>query len=197
MPIITFIRHAETVYNANKIFAGRIDCELSEKGIQDTIDNLKFNKEDFDVYYCSPLKRSIHTLNLIVKDVDKVNIDNRIIEISIGDWEGKKKDNFKKELLIEYRNGVYTPPNVETTKEVDERVSDFISELFTLFDDNIKILVITHNGVMRSIKRNFVPNYKNIMSSNLESIILDRKNYNYYLNNKKESENIKSYKKRV
>ena len=31
MPIITFIRHAETVYNANKIFAGRIDCELSEK----------------------------------------------------------------------------------------------------------------------------------------------------------------------
>lgn len=37
MPIITFIRHAETVYNDNKIFADRIDCELSKKGIQDTI----------------------------------------------------------------------------------------------------------------------------------------------------------------
>ena len=42
MPIITFIRHAETVYNANKIFAGRIDCELSEKGIQDTIKKFNF-----------------------------------------------------------------------------------------------------------------------------------------------------------
>lgn len=38
---------------------------------------------------------------------------------------------------------------------------------------------------MRSIQRNFVPDYENIMSSNLESIILDRKNYNYYLSSLK------------
>lgn len=186
MPIVTFIRHAETTYNANKIFAGRIDCELSEKGIQDTIKNFNYKKEDFDIYYCSPLKRSIDTLNLIVKDIDKINIDDRIIEISIGDWEGKKKDNFTNELLNSYRNGLYTPPNAETTCEVDDRVVSFISELFELFDDNTRILVVTHNGIMRSIKRNFVSNYKNIMSSNLESIVLDRNNYNYYLNNKKE-----------
>ena len=38
MPIVTFIRHAETVYNDNKIFAGRIDCELSKKR------NTRYNK---------------------------------------------------------------------------------------------------------------------------------------------------------
>ena len=181
MPTITFIRHAETTYNANKIFAGRIDCELSKKGIEDAIKNFNYKKDDFDVYYCSPLKRSIDTLNLIVKGIDKINIDDRIIEISIGDWEGKKKDNFPKELINNYRNGLYTPPNSETTKEVDTRVANFVSELFNLFDDNTRVLVVTHNGIMRSIKRNFVPNYENIMSSNLESIILNRENYNYYL----------------
>ncbi len=194
MPIVTLIRHAETTYNANKIFAGRIDCELSAKGIEDTIKNFNYQKDDFDVYYCSPLKRSLDTLNLIVKGVDKINIDDRIIEISIGDWEGKKKDSFPKELINKYRNGLYTPPNAEKTSEVDERVTSFFSELFELFDDNTKILVITHNGVMRSVKRNFVPNYENIMSSNLESIVLDRNNYNYYLKTKKETKESKKCK---
>lgn len=63
-------------------------------------------------------------------------------------------------------------------------MTSFVSELFDLFDDNTKILVVTHNGVMRSIKRNFVPNYENIMSSNLDSIVLNRDNYDYYLNEK-------------
>lgn len=107
MPIITFIRHAETVYNDNKIFVGRIDCELSKKGIQDTIRKFDYKKDDFDIYYCSPLKRSIDTLNLIINNIDKINIDNRIIEIFIGDWEGKKKDDISQELVLNYRDGLY------------------------------------------------------------------------------------------
>lgn len=182
MPIITFIRHAETTYNANRIFAGRIDCGLSEKGIQDTINKFNYKKDDFNVYYCSPLKRCLDTLKLIVKDLDTINIDDRITEVCIGDWEGNKKDSFPEKLVYNFRNGLYTPPNAETPKEVDDMVTSFVSELFDLFDDNTKILVVTHNGVMRSIKRNFVPNYENIMSENLGCIVLDRDNYDYYLN---------------
>ena len=139
MPIITFIRHAETVYNANNFFSGRIDCELSEKGIQETLKRFHYKKE---------------------------------------------KDVFPSKLVFDYRTGQYTPPNAETLQEVDCRVISFISELFELFDDDAKILVVTHNGVMRSVKRNFIPNYKNIMSNNLDSIVLDKSNYDYYLNNK-------------
>ena len=184
MPNVTFMRHAETVYNANKIFAGRIDCELSEKGIQDTLKVHSFQKNDFDVYYCSPLKRSLDTLKLIVKGVEQIKIDDRIIEISVGDWEGKKKNSIPEELVRNYRNGTYTPPNAETVQEVDRRVTDFVTDLFEKYDKNTKILIVTHNGVMRSIKRNFVQNYENIMSSNLDCITLDEDNYNYFLNNK-------------
>ena len=184
MPNVTFMRHAETVYNANKIFAGRIDCELSKKGIQDTLEVPTYQKNDFDVYYCSPLKRSMDTLKLVVKGVKQIKIDDRIIEISVGDWEGKKKNSISEELLRDYRNGTYTPPNAETTEEVDCRVINFVTDLFEKYDKNTKILVVTHNGVMRSIKRNFVQNYENIMSSNLDCITLDENNYNYYLKNK-------------
>ena len=86
-------------------------------------------------------------MNLIINNIDKINIDNRIIEIFIGDWEGKKKDDISQELVLNYRDGLYTPPNAETMQEVDYRVAGFVSELFESYDDT-KILVITHNGVM-------------------------------------------------
>ena len=186
MPNVTFMRHAETVCNARKIFSGRIDCELSAKGIQDTLKNFSFKKDDFDVYYCSPLKRTMDTLKLVVQDVevDNVIIDKRIIEISIGDWEGKQKSDFPEDLLRAYRHGLYTPPKAETTQEVDNRVISFVCDLFEKYDDNSKILVVAHNGVMRSIKRNFVKDYGDIMSNNLDCVTLDKNNYHYFLNNK-------------
>lgn len=46
------------------------------------------------------------------------------------------------------------------------------------------ILKVTHNAIMRFIKRNFVKNYNNIMSKNLGSIVLNRENYKYYLEKK-------------
>lgn len=87
-------------------------------------------------------------------------------------------------MLHAYRNGLYTPPRAETTQEVDNRVISFVCELFEKYDNKTKILVVTHNGVMRSIKRNFVKDYNDIMSNNLDCITLDERNYNYYLNNK-------------
>lgn len=182
------MRHAETVYNAKKIFTGRTDCELTDKGIQETIKRFSFHKKDFDQYYCSPLKRSRLTLELVVKDLDNFKVDDRITEISIGDWEGKKKSDFPENLLHDYRNGIYTPPNAETSQMVDRRVSNFVIELFEKYDEKTKILVVTHNGVMRSIKRNFVPNYENIMSNNLDCITLDESNYQYYLQNQAKQE---------
>lgn len=59
---VIFIRHAESEYNRDGIWAGRADCSLTDKGIKaaqklgETID------KDFDVIYCSPLKRTKQTL---------------------------------------------------------------------------------------------------------------------------------------
>ena len=78
--------------------------------------------------------------------------------------------------------GKYTPPGAENTEQVDKRVCNFVESLFDKYKDDEKILIVTHNGVMRSIKRNFVKNYGDIMSKNLEEIVLTKEDFDYYKN---------------
>ena len=181
---LMFLRHAETELNKIGIFAGRTDCNITQKGFEQAKEVLKDNEKNFDYIYCSPLKRTKQTLDAILPNSTPI-IDERITEICIGEWEGKKKESFDKKLVYLYRTGQYTPPGAETTEQVDKRVCSFIENLFNIYKNNERILIVTHNGVMRSIKRNFVKNYDNIMSKNLDTIILTGKNYEYYLEKKK------------
>lgn len=184
MPILTFIRHAETTYNRAGIFAGRIDCDITKEGLEEAKNLLIDEEKNFDYIYCSPLKRTKQTLEAMIPGAVPI-IDERIIEISIGSWEGKKKNLFNKDLVALYREGKYTPPGAEETSEVDKRVCSFVESMFNKYNDNEKILIVTHNGVMRAIKRNFVKDYDDIMSKNLGKIILTNSDYKYYLENKK------------
>ena len=61
----------------------------------------------------------------------------------------------------------------------------FYRNSFNTYRNDEKILIVTHNGVMRSIKRNFIENFDDIMSKNLGIIKLEDRNYRYYLENKK------------
>ena len=184
MPELIFIRHAESEYNREGIFAGRIDCELTEKGIEQAKNVLREKEKNFDYIYCSPLKRARQTLDAIIPNCHPI-IDERIIETSIGEWEGKKKDTFDRKILELFRNGKYTPPKAETILQIYTRVCSFIETLFNTYKNDERILIVTHNGVMRSIKRNFIENFDDIMSKNLGIIKLEDRNYRYYLENKK------------
>lgn len=179
MPILTFIRHAETELNRAGIFAGRTDCNITKEGFEEAKKVLHENEKNFDYIYCSPLKRTKQTLEAIIPGSEPI-VDERIIEIYIGEWEGKKKSSFDRNLLALYRTGQYTPPGAETTEQVDKRVCDFVESLYRTYKKDEKILIVTHNGVMRSIKRNFVRDYDNIMSKNLGTIILTEEDFKYY-----------------
>ena len=91
MPKIVFIRHAESEYNRDGIWAGRVDCSLTEKGIESAKKLGNTIENNFDAIYCSPLKRAKQTLEAIFPNAKPI-YDERIIEISIGEWEDKKKD---------------------------------------------------------------------------------------------------------
>lgn len=179
MPKIVFIRHAESEYNRDGIWAGRVDCSLTEKGIETAKELAKTLDNNFDVIYCSPLERTKQTLEAIFPNAKPI-YDDRIIEISIGEWEDKKKDLFDAELIELFRKGLYTPPGAETHQDVDKRVCNFVEELFEKYQDNEKILVVTHAGIIRSIKRIFIENSKKLMPDNLGTVMIDNLNYKYY-----------------
>ena len=67
---------------------------------------------------------------------------------------------------------MYTPPGAETHQDVDKRVCNFVEELFEKYQDNEKILVVTHAGIIRSIKRIFIENSKKLMPDNLGTVMI-------------------------
>ena len=71
---LVLIRHGESEWNKLNLFTGWTDVGLSEKGIIEANEAgflLKENNFDFDVCYCSYLKRSINTLNIVLERMDR------------------------------------------------------------------------------------------------------------------------------
>ena len=71
---LVLIRHGESEWNKLNLFTGWTDVGLSEKGIIEANEAgflLKENNFDFDVCYCSYLKRAINTLNIVLERIDR------------------------------------------------------------------------------------------------------------------------------
>lgn len=71
---LVIIRHGESEWNKLNLFTGWSDVDLSPGGIEEARlagKTLKENKLDFDICYTSYLKRVIHTLNLVLDEMDR------------------------------------------------------------------------------------------------------------------------------
>ncbi|RHN01607.1 2,3-diphosphoglycerate-dependent phosphoglycerate mutase [Dielma fastidiosa] len=95
---LVLVRHGESVWNKANLFTGWSDVELSEAGMSEASEAgrlLKENGFDFDVCYTSYLKRAIHTLNLILDEMDRswlpVNKSWRLNERHYGALQGLNK----------------------------------------------------------------------------------------------------------
>lgn len=71
---LVLVRHGESVWNKENLFTGWTDVELSENGMKEAKEAgklLKASGFDFDVCHTSYLKRAIHTLNIILDEMDR------------------------------------------------------------------------------------------------------------------------------
>lgn len=97
---IVLIRHGQTQYNKEKIFCGWTDVDLTEKGIEEARSagqSLKKENYDFDIAFCSVLKRAIETLSIIldemgIKDL-LINYSWRLNERHYGSLQGQKHED--------------------------------------------------------------------------------------------------------
>lgn len=68
------LRHGESVWNRENLFTGWTDVDLSNRGRKEARSAGKLIRDeglDFDICYTSFLKRAIHTLNLVLEEMDK------------------------------------------------------------------------------------------------------------------------------
>ena len=152
---IFIVRHANTKYNTEKRWQGRIDLDLDEMGkwMAKRV-ALRLSYENVDVIYSSPLKRARQTAEEIAKvhGLDVV-IDDRLIEGELSLWEGMKADDVKVKFKKEYEEWAKNPraniPGVENVESVYRRAVDFLESLD--LERYNGIVVVTHAIVIRAI----------------------------------------------
>lgn len=152
---VYLLRHGETQWNADgNRYCGRTDIPLTKKGIsQAELVHDQLRHIDFDEVYSSPLERALRTAQ-IASGKDHVTTDERLIEFSFGNWEGKTKEEFIAEAPALWDSWCNDPGITkaggtgETANEVVERVNDFFEFALKKYPSG-NILVVGHNGINR------------------------------------------------
>jgi len=153
---VYLLRHGETQWNADgNIYCGRTDIPLIEKGKGQANEVYEqFQGMEFNQVYSSPLQRAAITAQ-IASGTHNVILDERLIEVDFGNWEGKTKEEFISENETLWQNWERHPETTkaggsgETAREVIERVDDFFSSITQKHSDGETVLVVAHNGINR------------------------------------------------
>lgn len=169
--LLYIIRHGETQWNKVKRLQGQTDIPLAEEGIRlakITGDNMHAIPLDFVV--SSPLSRAVETAKYVTEGRNiPIFTDERIIEISFGEWEGECILD-SRVLPVDFRQQFYTdpmhcirPPKGESFADVCTRTGEFYEALLANSDyRNANILISTHGAAGRCLLTQFYEDKEDI-----------------------------------
>lgn len=162
---IYLLRHAETDYNAHaQVIGGRSNhIPLSTKGEKQALaigKTLRDSNIQFEQVFCSIANRTRQTLDLILSQANitsnPIIYSEELQELSQGDWEGKPRSKiYTPEQLAEINSNqwLFTPPNGESQKEVEERMLAFISSEILSEHTEGNFLIVGHGIAFKCILR--------------------------------------------
>lgn len=162
-PLVYFVRHGQTAWNAEYRLQGQADTEITEFGRQQADRNgrrlaeLIPNPSLFD-FVTSPMKRTRETMErmraVLGLPRDGYRTEPRIVELSFGDWQGftfpeleaRDPGSTKARQLDKWR---FVPPGAgaESYAMLQERVAPWFHSLTR------QTVCVTHGGVIRVIFR--------------------------------------------
>ncbi len=103
---VWFVRHGQTDWNAEHRFQGHADIALNDTGRAQAARNGAVLKDALDgalapAFVSSPLKRATETLEIVRAAMglarQRYTIDDRLIEIDLGAWNGRTYDEIAAE----------------------------------------------------------------------------------------------------
>ena len=158
-PVIYFVRHGETDWNAEARLQGQRDIPLNDRGrvqaeeagcrLRDLAERL----DDLD-YVASPLARTRETMERLRAAVglspDGYRTDSRLIELTFGAWEGLTMEDLRRrdpEAAAARRRDKwgYVPPQGESYAMLAERVRPVLAEI------ERDTVLVSHGGVARAL----------------------------------------------
>ncbi len=150
-------RHGQTDWNVQHKAQGRTDIPLNDIGKKQAAELRNQIKDiEFDAVYASPLKRATETAQIAIDGRNEIIYDDRLIERSFGDFEGKEINGWVEatgfdigDLKLNTNVG-----NIEPVKDVLARVKDFLNDLKAKHDNYETILIVAHGQVVRGFHHN-------------------------------------------
>ena len=143
--MISFVRHGETPHNREGRLQGRVDLELSERGL-DQADRVagRFARSPVAHVYSSPLVRARQTAAAIAAVCGcEVEVDDRLIELDYGEWDGKPLSEMRTPRgELWFADPTFAPPGGESLVDVTRRVARFCEERLSV--DGEHIVAVSH-----------------------------------------------------
>ena len=154
--MIYIIRHGKTELNRANILQGRSDHPLNDEGVlqaKTAADQLKDVR--FDHVFSSPLIRAVQTARIIAPNMAPV-IDERLIEMDYGPYEGTDLNRLPPEIIFFFRDFVHNPApqGMEQLSSVVRRAGSFLEQIRCLSGN---ILISTHAIAMKGLLEYLTP----------------------------------------
>ena len=154
--MIYIIRHGQTELNNRKVLQGRSDYPLNDAGIAQAqeaaarLQGVRFLK-----VYTSPLRRAVQTAGIVAPDQEPL-IDERLIEMDYGPYEGADLNHLPEEVLTFFRDFSLNPApkGMEQLDSVVARAGAFLEDIRGMEGN---ILISTHAIAMKGILEYLTP----------------------------------------
>jgi|TARA_B100001105_G_scaffold249172_1_gene235775 alpha-ribazole phosphatase/probable phosphoglycerate mutase len=149
--IVDLLRHGEPI--GGRLFRGLQDDHLTDNGWSQMESSTTGKSWNFIA--SSPLMRcSAFAKHVATKNKTPYRIYDGLVEFDWGDWQGKSADNIGIDNVNEFKRDPISngPRNSENLYKFNNRVLSTFSQIIEQCSQHHSILIVSHAGVIRSIK---------------------------------------------
>ena len=173
MSKLFLVRHGQSEWNSQNRFTGWVDVNLSDQGraeAKKSGEMLNALNNNIDFFYTSFLRRAINTLEIILSEINKENVNYikawELNERHYGSLTGLDKDEMKKklgeELFKKYRRSWdIAPPPQEDNSENEK--------LYSPLNKNINKMIIPKTESLKDTYERVIPYFNKEIKHRLEN----------------------------
>ena len=155
--LIYLVRHGQTVFNTQGRIQGQQDSPLTETGIATTQKTaLALKDKGITTIVSSCLGRAQQTSQILAKNLGaKIVLDERLNEIRLTPWEGRRKQDLIKENNQEYISYI-TKPHQYTSTQCEE-FGHLMQRTYACLCDVVErykgetLLLVSHEIALRTL----------------------------------------------
>jgi broad specificity phosphatase PhoE len=151
------VRHGEVASNLRKVYAGRSDELLTDRGVSQAqhAAELLFDRA-IEIIYASPLRRTMQTADILALPLRvPVVPEAGLTELQMGCWEGKSEEEVAAQYPDEWQTWQTNPtelrlPGRETLQDLYGRVLNAVQRIAAR-NHQRGIVLVTHYAIIRVI----------------------------------------------